>query len=260
MKPLLAPFPPANLVWLGEADSTNEVAARIMAIWAAEEVEERLTDTVVVAAAQTAGRGRGPNVWQSPLGGVYATWLGWLASEALTWLPMAAGVALAEAIEAACPMVSVSLKWPNDIVVGGGKLAGILAQSRISGDEAWAIVGFGVNVEVEPSLPTGDSVRPVALRTLGYPGTADKVAWRLVDGFLGRLRPALGSPDDTRERWIGRSVHRAGEKLRVRLPGEEIVGTFAGFGPEGQLLVTTAGGNRAIAAGEIVPPMAGEEV
>jgi BirA family transcriptional regulator, biotin operon repressor / biotin---[acetyl-CoA-carboxylase] ligase len=255
VRPLLAPAPAANLVMVGEIDSTNDVAARIIAKWGAEEVEEPLADTVVVAGTQTAGRGRGSNVWRSPLGGLYATWIGWLKTDELTWLPLAAGVALAEAIEAAFPGCALSLQWPNDVVVEGRKLGGILAHSRIAGDAAWAIVGFGVNVEVEPEREASDRIAPVSLHTLGYPGSIGDVRWSIVGGFVRRLRPALVDPADVRSRWAARSIHRQGERMRVRVPDGEIAGEFVGYGPEGQLLLATGSGTRSLAAGELVTPL-----
>lgn len=255
MRPLLAPAPDANLVMVGETDSTNAVAARIIAKWGVEEVDEPLPDTVVVAGTQSAGKGRGSNAWQSPLGGLYATWVGWLRTDSLTWLPLAAGVALVEAIEAAAPAVRLSLKWPNDVVVEGRKLGGILAQSRIAGDTSWAVVGFGVNVEVEPELAAEDRIVPVSLRSLGYSGSIGEVRWAIVGGFVERLRPALAAPVDVRERWVARSIHRHGEQMRVCVPDGEVVGEFAGFGPEGQLLVATGQGTRSMAAGELVTPV-----
>lgn len=260
MRPLLAPPPAANLVWVGETDSTNDMAARVMAKWVAEDIEEELSDSVLVAATQRAGRGRGSNTWQSPGGGVYATWFGWLATEALTWLPMAAGVALHQSVHAVIPASPVVLKWPNDLVVEGRKLGGILAQSRVAGDRSWAIVGFGVNVEVRPALPDGDPVRPASLRDFGYVGGAREATWLLVGGFLQRFRAVLADPAGTRARWEESSAHRPGELLRVRLDREEVVGRFAGFGPEGQLLLATEGTTRSIAAGEIVVPLPGREV
>jgi len=255
VRPLLAPAPAANLVMVGEIDSTNDVAARIIAKWGAEEVEEPLADTVVVAGTQTAGRGRGSKVWRSPLGGIYATWIGWLKTDELTWLPLAAGVALAEAVEAAAPACRLALKWPNDVVVEGRKLGGVLAHSRIAGDASWAVVGFGVNVEVEPRREASDRIIPVSLRTLGFSGSIGDVRWAIVGGFVERLRPALADPGEVRSRWVARSIHRQGDRMRVRVSDVEIAGEFVGYGPEGQLLLATGSGTRSLAAGELVTPL-----
>jgi BirA family biotin operon repressor/biotin-[acetyl-CoA-carboxylase] ligase len=255
VKALLDRAPAANLVMIGEIDSTNDVAARIIAKWVAEEVEESLADTVIVAATQTAGRGRGSNVWRSPLGGLYATWLGWLKTDELTWLPLAAGVALVEAIEAVFPACRLSLSWPNDVVVEGRKLGGILAHSRIAGDAAWAVVGFGVNVEAEPGRETPDRIAPVALHTLGFPGSIGDVRWAIAGGFVKRLRTVLADPAEVRARWLARSVHSQGEQMRVRVADGEVAGELVGYGPEGQLLLATGSGTRSLAAGELVTPL-----
>lgn len=251
MSPPVTPQPPTNLVWFDEVDSTNLVAGRLVAGWGDEDEAARLADTVVLAGQQSAGRGRGGNAWVSPPGGLYASWLGWLAAEALDAVPLAAAVSLAEAVESLQPGVEVRLKWPNDLVAGGGKLGGILCQSRVAGSAAWVVVGLGVNLAVAPALGV-DAGRPTCLAELGWSGETGPACWRVVSAFVAGLRPALADVPRTLAAWHRRSVHVAGELMHVRLDGETARGQFAGFGPKGELLLDLGGSVRAITAGSLV--------
>jgi BirA family biotin operon repressor/biotin-[acetyl-CoA-carboxylase] ligase len=246
----------ANVVWIGNVDSTNDLAARLVASWAEDE-DDRLGDTLFVAGCQTAGRGRSGHSWVSPAGGCYATWLGWITSSELGWLPLAAGVCLAAAVEAALPGIAVGLKWPNDLLVAGRKLGGVLCQSRSRGASAWAAVGVGVTVGSTPVTPSGTSFPATSLRELGLVGDADASIWAVAGGFARRLRPALADPAALVTGWLARAVHRHGDPLRVRKGDEVLIGTYAGMGDDGQLAVEVAGTIRRIAAGELIDALPG---
>jgi BirA family biotin operon repressor/biotin-[acetyl-CoA-carboxylase] ligase len=254
VRPPITPQPPTNLVWFDEVDSTNLVAARFVAAWGDDDDAARLADTVVLAGRQVAGRGRGGNLWVSPPGGLYASWLGWLPVATLDAVPLAAAVCLAEAVETEQRGVSVGLKWPNDLVAGGGKLGGILCQSRSSGDAAWVIVGLGVNLQAAPPLGVGAG-RAACLAELGWAGETGPACWRLVSAFVAALRPALADVERTLESWSRRSVHVAGEPMQVRVGEETLRGQFAGFGARGELLLDVGGSVRTIGAGSLVTPL-----
>jgi BirA family biotin operon repressor/biotin-[acetyl-CoA-carboxylase] ligase len=251
VRPPITPQPPTNLVWFDEVDSTNLVAARFVAVWGDDDEGARLADTVVLAGRQSAGRGRLGRAWVSPPGGLYASWLGWLPVAALDAVPLAAAVCLAEAVEKEQPGVSVGLKWPNDLIGAGGKLGGILCQSRSSRDAAWVIVGLGVNLEAVPPLGP-DAGRAACLADLGWSGETGPACWRLVSAFVAALRPALADPDRTLASWSRRSVHVAGELMHVSLGDETARGQFAGFGTRGELLLEVGGTVRKIGAGSLV--------
>ncbi|MDX2193142.1 MAG: biotin--[acetyl-CoA-carboxylase] ligase [Gemmatimonadales bacterium] len=121
--------------------------------------------TAVVAAVQGGGRGSRGRAWASPAGGL---WLSVLVREearpALEGLSLRAGLAVAGAIEALPGAPPVALKWPNDLLVGGRKLGGILCEARWSGDRfLWAVVGVGVNVA--NAIPEELAGRATALAT-----------------------------------------------------------------------------------------------
>jgi BirA family transcriptional regulator, biotin operon repressor / biotin---[acetyl-CoA-carboxylase] ligase len=132
--------------WLESTVSTNDVAARLAESGAEE-------GTTVVAETQTAGRGRQGRVWFSPPGaGLYASMIVRPGSgvsndeNAAALLTLASGVAIAEAVRAATGLPA-QIKWPNDVLVEGRKLAGILAEAAIQGGLLqFIVVGFGVNL------------------------------------------------------------------------------------------------------------------
>jgi BirA family biotin operon repressor/biotin-[acetyl-CoA-carboxylase] ligase len=230
---LLTPAPTANVLWLDEVDSTNSLALRLLTALLADE-EARFADTMIVAGRQSAGRGRGDRAWQSPLGGLYATWLGWLPAASLALVPQAAGVAIAEAVEACLPGIKVGLKWPNDLQVESRKLGGVLCHARTEGDAAAVVVGFGVNVAVAPELAPGDATVPVALSSLGY-GDAAAALWTIVGAFLTRFSVTLADPASTRQAWLGRCVHRRGDRLRIEVGGSVREGRFVAVNESGEL-------------------------
>jgi BirA family biotin operon repressor/biotin-[acetyl-CoA-carboxylase] ligase len=248
----LLPEPaPANVIWLDEVDSTNAVAERLVAEWLANETE-RLSETVIVADRQSAGQGRDGHVWESPAGGLYATWLAWLPLRRLATLPMAAGVTLGAALEELVPGMKVGLKWPNDLQVGGRKLGGVLCESRCSGDSAWVIAGFGVNVESQPVLAPGDPTKPVSLRAVGYTGGAADAVRSLVVAFLSRIHGALDDPAGTARTWVDRTVHRPGEHMHLRLDTGVVEGSFVRLLADGRLELRVGGELRRFPSGELL--------
>jgi BirA family biotin operon repressor/biotin-[acetyl-CoA-carboxylase] ligase len=242
---------PANVIWLDDCDSTNAVAARLVESWLGAE-EDRLPETLLVARHQSAGRGRSSHGWKSPVGGLYATWLAWLPVRMLATLPMAVGVSLGAAVEELVPGVRVELKWPNDLLVGGHKLGGVLSAGRSDGEASWVSVGFGINIGPVPVLAPGDRTKPVSLTSLGFPGDATEGIWSLVAGFLGRVHPALEDPEGSRAEWVARSVHRAGETMHLRVPSGAVEGRFVGFGEEGELEIEVGGKVARFSTGELL--------
>lgn len=133
--------------WLESTASTNDVAARLAESGAEE-------GTIVVAERQTAGRGRHGRVWFSPPGaGLYVSVIVRPASDEsndenpAALLTLASGVAIAEAVRAVTGLPA-EIKWPNDVLIGGRKLAGILAEAAVqAGTLQFVVVGFGVNLQ-----------------------------------------------------------------------------------------------------------------
>jgi BirA family transcriptional regulator, biotin operon repressor / biotin---[acetyl-CoA-carboxylase] ligase len=194
--------------------------------------------TLVTAGEQTAGRGRQGRSWTAPAGSALLASL--VVRDPPALLPLVAAVAAAEAIMAAAGL-DAAIKWPNDVLVDGRKVAGILAEGRPQ--ERWAVLGIGVNVAVEP-----EAFPPELRATAGTLG----LARRDVDDVLERLLAAL-------ERWLAAGPVATLEAFRARdaLAGREIAwssgtGRAVGVDDGGRLLVELTGGGRAaLDAGEV---------
>ena len=203
--------------------------------------------TAVHADQQTAGRGRLSRHWFSPQGNLY------LSIVLRLDLPPARGVergflaalAVADAVDALLPrQVRAKLKWPNDVLVRDGKIAGILLEQA---GEAM-ILGIGVNVLHAPSGV------PYQVSTIvGCGGLAT------VDGTREKLLQALASWLEIwqqdgfapiRAAWLARA-HPPGSALSVRLPDRFVTGQFAGIDTDGALLLDTPQGRGRIVAGDV---------
>lgn len=198
---------------------------------------------VVVADAQSAGRGRLDRTWTSPAGNLYASTVidVRVPARLLPACSLAVAVALAETLEqfGAAP----KLKWPNDVVIGRAKLAGILLEHQDRG----LIVGTGINVL---TAPPGER-RATTLATLGIRTTPVAV----LEAFLPRLRVWLGSMERAgfapiRAAWLARAAG-LGAALRVTLADRILEGRHGGIDDVGALVVETAGGPVAVAVGDV---------
>jgi BirA family biotin operon repressor/biotin-[acetyl-CoA-carboxylase] ligase len=161
-------------------------------------------------------------------------------------------VSLSESIESLCRDASIGLEWPNDLRLGRGKVGGVLCQARSAEDVAWVAVGFGVNVEVAPELGADGAVTAVSLREVGFTGSAGEFSRRLAVAFAIRFRALLGHAEETRTRWMSRSVHGMGDPIRVSSGGKTVEGRFAGLARDGRLRVETGGSEISIASGEVL--------
>jgi len=192
------------------------------------------------AERQLAGRGRQGRDWASPPGNLYASTLVRLrpTDPPPATLALVAGVAVQEAVGAYC--ASATIKWPNDVLLGGAKLSGILLERE--GDAV--VVGQGVNLASHPTLPD----RPTtSLAVHGIAVTPGEFARTLADAFahwLGRWRGEGVSA--VAARWIERA-HPRGTALSVRLPdGTALDGLFDGLSPGGALNLRLADGDRRV--------------
>jgi BirA family biotin operon repressor/biotin-[acetyl-CoA-carboxylase] ligase len=224
--------------WLAVADSTNQYALELAREGAADGL-------VVVADHQKAGRGRLGRTWSAPPGAsllVSVLLRPDLRPDDRHLVVMAAAVAMADAI-AATTGVEPELKWPNDLLVGSRKLAGILAEA--SGDAV--VVGIGVNLDW-PEIPAelADIATACNLEG-GRPTTREE----LLDAFLTRYAAALDDLVETRRAYRSR-LATIGRRVRVERPEAPLVGTAIGIDDSGRLLVEVDGATHAVAAGDVV--------
>jgi BirA family biotin operon repressor/biotin-[acetyl-CoA-carboxylase] ligase len=217
---------------------------------------------VLIAEDQVRGRGRLDRTWISRPGAALTMSVLWrpegVPADRLGWLPMLAGVALADAITELAPDVPVALKWPNDLLVGParGKAAGILAEmTAVSGGGPGIVLGIGLNISTPATdLPWGAT----SLAAHGFTATRAETATALLGHLYRReaqWRDARGDADACGLRRDYRSACASlGSRVRVERPaGDHLVGTAEDVDPQGRLLVHPDDGARvAVAAGDIV--------
>lgn len=228
-----------DLVKRDRVTSTNE-SLRALADEGAPE------GTMLVARSQSAGRGRYGRRWQSPEGNLYLSVLlrpDCAPMQALQ-LGFVAGVALGDAISARVPAsVPVQHKWPNDILLDGKKLAGILLESGTTGGAKldWLVIGMGVNVV---SAPKDTAFPATALAdhgcTLG-PGDLIAPIAHALSHWIERWRKDGFAP--VRAAWYARA-YRRGQAVQVRFENGAKSGLFVGLDDDGAMLLQTAGGAR----------------
>jgi BirA family biotin operon repressor/biotin-[acetyl-CoA-carboxylase] ligase len=208
----------------------------------------------IVAKQQTAGRGRRGRAWVSPPGNLHATLLlsDPAAAAAAPQLGFVAGLALHDAATAAAPLLAsrLALKWPNDILCGARKIAGILIEGE--GSPVTVAVGIGVNCRQHPDgtefpatdfAAEGADVAPEALIGL----LAASMQARLAQWNRGAGFPVI------RAAWLARAAGLR-QPILVRLAERETTGDFETVDEAGRLVLRAADGAReAIAAGEVFP-------
>ncbi len=236
--------------WFDQLDSTNTWLLDAAGTGAPE-------GTVAVADRQSAGRGRLGRRWESPPGsGLLASVLFRPHLDPLELFSVSALVTLAaRAAIAEEAGVSVDAKWPNDLVAGDLKLAGVLAETRgVGGEDVAVVVGIGINVSWPTPGPEATELNATCLESLcGHP--VDRR--RLLEAMLGsveRRRHQLDVAD-------GRAVLldelesctvTVGRRVRVQTSASTLVGTAVGLDPRGQLIVEVDGAQRVVSVGDVV--------
>jgi BirA family biotin operon repressor/biotin-[acetyl-CoA-carboxylase] ligase len=198
----------------------------------------------LVALEQSKGKGRQGRAWLSPPGNFFGSTLVELqpADPPAPSLSLAAGLALIEAVDVAAPSLPLMLKWPNDLLLNGDKLAGVLLER--SGERI--VAGFGVNLASAPQLPDrtaaslNGAIMPQAFAPLLAASFARLLAlWRTSDpGAIARA-------------WQMRA-HQPGALLTVHTGADERVsGRFDGIEPDGALRLRTDAGVEIVRAGDV---------
>lgn len=236
-----------NLTCLVSTPSSNDLAREVVDVYFAE--DQALPPTVFLAESQPKARGRGGREWKAPRGrGVYLTLLRRVGEgEPVSVVPIAVARWVRDALKEASG-VEAKLKWPNDLYVGRRKLAGILAEARTQGDESYLAVGIGVNARGTASEVGAPGATTIEEET----GRPVDVA-PLVQAVVDRLDAELAHPDWGREvaEWERASVHRPGDRLRIRRDGEVVTGQYVGLDASGFLRLQTTGGEAVVANGEL---------
>lgn len=235
---------------LATTDSTNAEAARLAG---------RLSGPAwILAHHQTAARGRRGRAWAMPAGNFAATLLLHPTEppEVVALRSFVAALALFDAFVAATGRPEpFALKWPNDVLLNGGKVAGVLLESAGQGrGVAHLAIGIGVNLAAAPAAAEVEAgaLRPVSL--LGETG-----ARVTAEEFLDLLAPAYARWERVftaqgfaplRAAWLARAA-RLGQPITARTGRESLLGTFETVDDHGALVLVTAEGRRAIPAADV---------
>ncbi len=210
-------------------------------------------EVALLARRQTGGHGRLGRAWHSIDGNLHLSVL--LRPQVLPWpghWSILAAVALAATARHYLPeplpeSAALRLKWPNDLLLGGGKLAGILLEAGFAGGP-WLVIGFGVNLA---GAPRGLG-RPVADMASRCPAPAPEVfAARLLEVLQDwRARYDRNGFAPVRAAWLA-MAHRPGEPIAVGMGKQRLNGAFRGLGDDGALLLDGPGGEFRVTAGEL---------
>jgi BirA family biotin operon repressor/biotin-[acetyl-CoA-carboxylase] ligase len=239
----------AHLHHFYKIGSTNTTAMAAAAEGAPE-------GSVFLAEEQLAGRGRGANSWQSPRStGIYCSIVLRPAlppSEVLV-LSLAAGLAVRAAIEQVDPRVAADLKWPNDVLIGGKKVCGILAEMNAEATRVrYIVVGIGINVN-QASFPEDLPATSLRLATATDWSRVELVAALLKS--LSREYRQLLQDSDARESILRRFAENSswvlGKAVRIEENGSAFEGTTQGLDPRGFLQVQTAKGMQTVLSGTV---------
>ena len=239
---------------LEEAASTNA----LVAAHARDGSDEGLA---VCAEHQRRGRGRLDRSWTTPARAALTVSVLLRPPAAVSparwpWLPLLTGVAVARSLESYG--VAAALKWPNDVLIDGAKVCGILLERVETAPGAVigpaAVVGIGLNVSQSAAeLPVATAT---SLRLAGY--DVDRTALlgdlllTLWDGYIGWRDGGVAAQRALRASYTGRCVSAQHMPLRVELPAETVTGVGVGVSETGALRVEVAGGSRDISAGDVV--------
>ena len=232
------------MVQFEELDSTNSEAGR-----RAQAGEQG--PVWISAARQSTGRGRRGRAWENGQGNLAATLL--LRPQGqpsiIGQLSFVAALAVADMAQHFAPDAAIQVKWPNDVLGNGRKLAGILLESGEGPSGRWLAIGIGVNLA---SFPPRTEFPATALAELGIAALSPEdaltvLAARFAHWYDVWMSEGFGT---VRAAWLARAGG-LGKPIRARLPNQTHEGVFEGIDAAGALLLNEQGQIRAIAAGEV---------
>jgi BirA family biotin operon repressor/biotin-[acetyl-CoA-carboxylase] ligase len=215
---------------------------------------ENIDGAVLLAEYQTSGRGRHGRSWNAPPRSQIALSVGVRVADVPTlswgWLPLTTGIAVVEAVQTTG--VTSGLKWPNDVLAGQKKLAGILAE--VAAPEPVVVIGLGVNVDLSNAeLPVPEATSLTLLGASGVDRTA--LAAGILQSLgtrIDRWRSALGSDPTMLHDYQQHSL-TLGTQVMARLPGDQqVTGTALAVDNFGRLCIDTGTETVTVTAGDIL--------
>jgi BirA family biotin operon repressor/biotin-[acetyl-CoA-carboxylase] ligase len=234
-----------RLLSLAEAGSTNEEAL-------ARAREGENGPLWIVTQRQTAGRGRRGRTWETSHGNLAASFLRVtnIAPARSATLSLVAGLATAEAVRACAPGLSLSLKWPNDVLVDHAKLAGILLESEAVPQGLTTVTGIGINVLSAPEALTYPAT---SLAALGRAVRAEELFLALADAWLDyeKVWDEGRGMSRIRTLWLQHAAG-VGSEITVTLGDRVVSGTFESLDEQGRLLLRARDASlMPVSAGEV---------
>jgi len=237
-----------SLAMIRKVISTNAIGRRVMIECIDGDLP--LPKAVIVAREQTGGRGRGERTWHSPDGtGIYATILHARPLDEVALFPLEIAVGLATFLRETWS-VDARVKWPNDVLVGGSKIAGILIEGRNHDGESYLVVGIGLNV-----LTLGPDAPPIATSIVDASKheTVDiAVATQAFIEFFDRWLARTHDRTETLEGWRALTMHQRGDSIECLVNDEIIRGTWEGIDEHGRAILKQGANSVTIAAGDLI--------
>jgi BirA family biotin operon repressor/biotin-[acetyl-CoA-carboxylase] ligase len=237
-----------SLVIIPRVASTNLIARRVVAECIENELS--LPQAMIIAGEQFAGVGRHARTWSSPAGkGIYATILLTRPLDELPMAPLAMATFVASYLRDVFG-IDARIKWPNDVLVGGRKIAGILIEARTQDDLAFLLIGVGINVE-----PVADDARPNAVSisevsTRGFHGIS-----AATEAFIEHVDERLGKRFDRDEilaEWRRVTVHKPGDRITSVIGERTVSGTWGGIDEQGRALLKNGEEVIVVSAGDLI--------
>ena len=236
-----------SLALIPRVASTNLIARRNVSECIENELS--LPQAIIIAGEQFAGRGRNDRQWSSPAGkGIYATTLLTRETHELPLVPLSMANIVASFLRDTYA-IDARIKWPNDILVNGKKIAGILIEARIHENRAFLIIGTGINVE-----PVHDDARPNAaaiseVSARNFTGL-DDATLAFIEHVDERLSHGLDH-DEVLEEWRSLAVHSPGDRIQCVLGDRTVTGTWVGIDEQGRAVLRSGDETIAVSAGDL---------
>lgn len=237
-----------SLAVIPRVASTNLVARRVVSECIENELP--LPQAIIVAGEQFAGIGRNRRVWSSPPGkGIYSTTLLTRNTSELPLIPLEMANIVASFLREVFA-IDARIKWPNDILAGGKKIAGILIEARIQEDHAFLVIGTGINVEPVRNESRLNAVAISEISPRNFHGL-DAATLAFIEHLDERLSRPL-EHDRVLEEWRSLAVHAPGERITCVVGARTVSGTWAGIDEQGRALLRHGEETIAVSAGELI--------
>lgn len=233
-----------NYIYLDRVDSTNT--------WAKKRAGELLPFTCVVAKEQTGGRGRLGRRWVSPRGqNIYASFVLEVGRAILSNIGQVMALSCLQVIE--CKNVNSKLKWPNDLLVGGKKIGGVLTESVINKDKVFVVVGVGLNVNMDKELLEGVGQPATSLvEELGHPVEVKEVLEAVMEKFIENLEVLKGKGFRAFKELFENHLAFLDQEIALRDGNLSYTGICRGLTENGQLQLELPSGEfKFFSAGEV---------